>query len=304
VPVVRLEFTVTAGEQPKRVDVFLASRDPNLSRSAVQKLIDEGRVSVNGSAVRASQRIRPGDRIAWDTYQPPKVDMQPEQVAIEILFEDDVLLVLNKPPGLVVHPSPGHWKGTLMNALLSHTERPGLVHRLDKDTSGVMVIAKNAEAHRRLAAQFADHSITRVYEALVTGIPERKRGLIEMRIGRDSKDPTKFSARTREPQAAVTEYRVTTRFGQLASRVLLYPQTGRTNQLRVHLSEIGHPILGDATYGGTRALAGIPIPRVMLHARMLGFRHPATGNYVEFAHEPPCDMQRVLDGITPDTPMA
>ncbi len=235
--------------------------------------------------------------------------MKGEAIPLEILFEDDSLLVLNKPPGIVVHPAPGNWHGTLVNALLHHfqtsggtistiggKERPGLVHRLDKETSGVMVITKTDVAHRALAAQFKHHTITRMYEALILGVPKKGHGLIDLAIGRDSKDRKKFSARTTSPKESRTGYVVDRRYGKLASHVLLYPQTGRTHQLRVHLTSLGHPILGDETYGGKKvcAIEGVEIPRVMLHARTLGFVHPTTGKAEEFSRPVPRDMEQVL----------
>jgi 23S rRNA pseudouridine1911/1915/1917 synthase len=302
------EFMVTAGEEPKRLDVFLVNREPKLSRSAIQRLIEQGRVKINGHVVRPSQKIKPGDVIVFDIPKAEPLELKGESIPLEILHEDDALLVLNKPTDLVVHPAPGHWSGTLVNALLHHfqtsggtastiggKERPGLVHRLDKDTSGVMVIAKSDEAHRSLAAQFKHHTITRVYEALIWGVPKNGHGLIELAIGRDTKERKKFSVRTARPKESVTEYKVDKRFGKLAAHVLLYPRTGRTHQLRVHLSSLGHPILGDQTYGGKKvsSVADIEIPRVMLHARTLGFQHPITEEFREYTMPSPPDMTQV-----------
>jgi 23S rRNA pseudouridine1911/1915/1917 synthase len=306
------EFVVTAGETPKRLDVFLVNREPKLSRSALQRLIEQGRVRINGQIVKPSQKIKPGDVIAFDIPKAEPLELTGEPIPLEVLFEDDTLLVLNKPAGLVVHPAPGHWSGTLVNALLHHfatsggtmstiggKERPGLVHRLDKDTSGVMVIAKTDEAHRGLAAQFKHHTITRVYEGLIWGVPKKGHGLIELAIGRDSKERKKFSARTAKPKESVTEYKVEQRFGKVASHVRLYPRTGRTHQLRVHLNSLGHPILGDPTYGGRKvcAIDDLEIPRVMLHACTLGFTHPATGERKDFTVPCPSDMAAVRERL-------
>ncbi len=311
----RIELVVTPGDAPKRLDLFLANRQPGLSRSAVQRLIDEGRVAVNGASAKASYKIRPGDVITLVVPRPEPLALLPEPIPLAILYEDEALLVLDKPAGLVVHPAPGHWNGTLVNALLSHLsspgspdaalstiggkERPGLVHRLDKDTSGVMVVAKTDEAHRGLAAQFKQHTVTRIYEALIWGVPKQPAGVIELAIGRDVKERKKFSARTARPKRSVTAYRVVERMGHLAARVELSPRTGRTHQLRVHLSSLGHPILGDPVYGGRKVVApeGIPVPRVMLHARTLGFTHPATRVYREFAAPLPPDMEAVRDAL-------
>lgn len=306
------EFIITAGEQPKRLDLFLANRERDVSRSALQRLIELGRIRINDQVVKASHKIKPGDRITMDVPKPEPLSMKGEAIPLDVLFEDESLLVLNKPPGIVVHPAPGNWTGTLVNALLHHfqtsggtistiggKERPGLVHRLDKDTSGVMVITKTDAAHRALAAQFKLHTITRVYEAVVWGVPKKGRGLIDLAIGRDIKDRKKFSPRTTSPKESVTEYVVERRYGKVAAHVLLYPRTGRTHQLRVHLASLGHPILGDQTYGGRQVCTvdGVEIPRVMLHARTLGFTHPATDMMEDFTRSVPSDMERVMQAL-------
>jgi 23S rRNA pseudouridine1911/1915/1917 synthase len=306
------EFIITDGEKPKRLDVFLANRERDLSRSAIQRLIEKGRVQLNGEPAKASQKIKPGDRITFDVPKAEPLELNGEPIPLDILHEDDALLVLNKPAGLVVHPAPGHWTGTLVNALLYHfetsggtastiggKERPGLVHRLDKETSGVMVIAKTDQTHRSLAAQFKQHTITRVYEALVWGVPKKGHGLIELAIGRDTKERKKFSARTARPRPSITEYKVIERFGKIASRVDLLPKTGRTHQLRVHMTALGHPLLGDPTYGGRKvnALEALDIPRVMLHAKTLGFCHPVTGQPMAFTSTLPPDMASVLAAL-------
>jgi 23S rRNA pseudouridine1911/1915/1917 synthase len=303
------EFIITAGEQPKRLDLFLVNRERDMSRSALQRLIELGRIRLNDQVVKPSHKIKPGDRITMDVPKPEPLSIKGEAIPLEVLFEDESLLVLNKPSGIVVHPAPGNWTGTLVNALLHHfqtsggtistiggKERPGLVHRLDKETSGVMVITKTDIAHRALAAQFKLHTITRVYEALVWGVPKKGRGLIELAIGRDVKDRKKFSAKTTRPKASTTEYVVDRRYGKLAAHVLLYPRTGRTHQLRVHLASLGHPILGDHTYGGRKvcAIDEVEIPRVMLHARTLGFTHPTTGKAEEFTRPARRDMEGVI----------
>jgi 23S rRNA pseudouridine1911/1915/1917 synthase len=306
------EFIVTSGEQPKRLDLFLVNRERDISRSALQRLIEQGRIRINDQAVKPSHKIKPGDRITMDVPKPEPLSIKGEAIPLDILMEDDALLVLNKPAGIVVHPAPGNWTGTLVNALLHHfqtsggtistiggKERPGLVHRLDKETSGVMVITKTDAAHRALAAQFKLHTITRVYEALIWGVPKKGRGLIELAIGRDTKDRKKFSSRTTSPKESITEYVVDRRYGTMASHVLLYPRTGRTHQLRVHLASLGHPILGDYTYGGRKVctIHAVEIPRVMLHARTLGFTHPVTGKAEDFTRSMPGDMERVMQAL-------
>ena len=306
------EILVTAGENPKRLDSFLANRDADLSRSAIQRLMEEGRIRLNGLPVKPSHKVKPGDTITLEVPRAEPLELKPEAIPISVLFEDESLLVLNKPAGLVVHPAPGHWAGTLVNALLHHfqrpggslssiggKERPGLVHRLDKDTSGVMVVAKTDHAHAGLAAQFKSHSITREYEALVWGALEKPRGVIELAIGRDIKERKKFSSRSTRARASITEYQLLRRFGSRASHVLLHPMTGRTHQLRVHLSSIGHPMLGDETYGGRKVmrLDGLTVPRVMLHARVLGFSHPVTVHRLQFTASAPADLIAVREAL-------
>lgn len=306
------EFVVTSGEQPKRLDVFLVNHERDISRSALQRLIELGRIRINGHTVKSSQKIKPGDTITMDVPKPEPLELKGEAIPLDVLHEDDYLLVLYKPAGIVVHPAPGNWSGTLVNALLHHfqtsggtvstiggKERPGLVHRLDKETSGVMVIAKTDLAHRHLAAQFKHHTITRVYEALIWGVPKKGQGLIELAIGRDCKERKKFSARTARPKDSATEYQVERRFGKRAAHVLLYPRTGRTHQLRVHLTSLGHPILGDPTYGGRKVcmVDDLHIPRVMLHARTLGFQHPMTGEVQEYTRPSPPDMDEVMQAL-------
>jgi len=308
-------LTVSAGEHPKRLDVFLSGHTSGLSRAGVQRLIEKGAVTVNGKHAKPSLKIRPGDTIDWDVPKPAPLEIEGEPIPLEVLYEDESLLVLNKPAGIVVHPAPGHWSGTLVNALLHHIqqgpdrgrlsgiggrERPGLVHRLDKGTSGVMVIAKTDAAHRGLSKEFKDHTIHRVYLALITGAVKGSRGRVELAIGRDSKNRQKISARTTAPRQAVTEFQVIERFGKTAALVEVRPQTGRTHQIRVHLASIGHPVLGDETYGGRKVceVNDQPISRPMLHARTLGFTHPITGKYLEYSAPPPPDMEDILKRLS------
>ncbi len=308
----RTEFIVSAGEGVKRLDHFLANRDPHFSRTALQRLILDGHITLDGEIIKPSHRIKPGDRILLKVPRPEPIDIQPEPILLEILYEDEHLLVINKPAGLVVHPAPGHWSRTLVNALLHHMqnfssslssiggkERPGLVHRLDKETTGVLVIAKDDKTHRSLANQFKRHSITRMYETLVWGKPKTGEGTIELSIGRDTRDRKKISTRTNRPRESITTFRMRKRFGKLAARVELFPGTGRTHQLRVHLSSIGHPILGDTTYGGKKVawIGEMKIPRVMLHAKTLGFIHPVKQKDMTFTAPLPHDMEHVMIGL-------
>ena len=308
----RTEIIVTPGEASKRLDHFLANRDPYFSRTALQRLILDGHITVGGQSIKPSHKIKPGDRIILNVPRPEPIEIEPEAIPIEVLYEDDSLLVVNKPAGLVVHPAPGHWTGTLVNALLHHMttregalsviggrERPGLVHRLDKDTTGVLVVAKNDHTHRLLSAQFKTHSITRVYEAVVWGKPKTHQGRIDLAIGRDTKDRKKFSARTTRPKDSLTMYRVLERFGKCASHVELIPGTGRTHQLRVHLNFLNCPILGDNTYGGKKVMEveGVAVPRVMLHAKVLGFVHPVTEKEMILQAPIPMDIVDVIEGL-------
>lgn len=307
------EFLVTTGEARKRLDQFLVHREPDVSRSGLQRLIESGRIRVNAQVAKPGQKIKPGDRITMDTPEPGPLLVDGEQVPLEVVFEDEALIVINKPAGVVVHPTSGHWAGTLLNALLGHFQRggkglassgeaprPGFVHRLDKETSGVMVVAKTAEAHRVLAAQFETHSITRIYEAFVRGVPRQEQGVIELAIGRERGAGKKVSSNTAQPQRAVTEYRVKQAVRDLASWVELFPRTGRTHQLRVHLASLDCPILGDKMYGGSLVcrVRETDIPRVMLHAKTLGFRHPVSGDDQVFTCDFPTDMECVLNVLT------
>ncbi|GJL51029.1 MAG: pseudouridine synthase [Nitrospirales bacterium] len=294
------EFLITSGEKPKRLDRFLAHRQPEISRSSLQRLIMLGRIRVNTFIVKPSQKVKPGDTITLDRPQPSALKVEGKTVSLEIIYEDEVLIVVNKPAGVVMHPTSGNWAGTLLNGVLDHFQAtnqdkltPGIVHRLDKDTSGLLVIAKNREAHRTLASQFENHSITRRYEAIVWHIPIKNHGVIDLAIGRDAHVPKKHSSHTATPRAAVTEYCVIQRWKKLASRIMLSPHTGRTHQLRVHLASLGTPILGDSLYGGTPVchVAEIAIPRVMLHAQTLGFQHPISGAFKEYTTDAPSDMQ-------------
>jgi 23S rRNA pseudouridine1911/1915/1917 synthase len=306
------EFVVTAGETRKRLDQFLVHRERDMSRSGLQRLIELGRIRVNARVVKPGQKIKPGDRITMDTPQPGPLLVNGEAVPLEILHEDEALLVLNKPAGIVVHPASGNWSGTLVNALLAHLHakgdsgtikggkaQPGLVHRLDKATSGVMVIAKTDHAHRALAAQFETHSIIRRYEALVLGVPWHDHGVIELAIGRDRVDAKKVSSNTARPQRAVTEYRVLQKLGNLASHVLLSPRTGRTHQLRAHMASLGCPILGDEAYGDQKVcrVMEIGISRAMLHAKTLGFQHPLSGIFQKYSVGHPPDMHVICESL-------
>ena len=286
-----------------RLDRFLARELPGYSRSRIQQLIRAGFVRLNGATSRPRHLVRGGDKI--DLTAPPleKIDNQPESIPLDILFEDNDLIVINKPAGLVVHPGAGHREHTLVNALLSHCtslsgiggkERPGIVHRLDKDTSGCLVVAKNDTAHRELSRQFAERTVEKVYLALVAGKLRKQSGAIEEKIGRHPVDRQRMSVGSPRGRAAKTEYRVV-RSTATASLVECRLHSGRTHQIRVHLHHIGHPVLGDKVYASRLAK---DFPRQMLHAWKLGFRHPSTGDWKNFEAPLPSDFATALKRTT------
>ena len=294
------QFTI---EKPAvRLDRCVSENCPGLSRTQAQKLIDDGYVTVNGKIEKAKYKSDIGDRIEINIPPPSPSKLLPEAIPIKILYEDDDLLVIDKPAGLTVHPAPGHPTHTLVNAMLSHlseladaddTSRPGIVHRLDKDTSGVMLIAKNITALANLSEQFKSRSIKKVYLTLVRGHLKPERGVIEAPIGRDSGDRKKMSVtgESRGRQAR-TNYRVIRYVGN-NSLLEITSETGRTHQIRVHLAAIGYPVVGDGTYGTKSAY----LNRQFLHAHRLGFHLPSSGDYVEFESPLPADLEKTLNEI-------
>lgn len=291
-------------EQAERVrlDVFLARQLPHLSRSRLQQLMRQGLVRQNGQPVRARQLVRPADTIDVQEPDPVSIATAPEAIPLNILFEDDDLIVLNKPPGLVVHAGAGHHSGTLVNALLHHSprlsgiagkERPGIVHRLDKETSGCLVVAKNDLAHHHLSRQFAERSMEKIYLALAAGRLRRTSGLIDAAIGRHPMHRQRMSVRSRRGRAARTEYRLL-RASEIASLVECRLHSGRTHQIRVHLHHLGHPVLGDKIYGPKRAK---DFPRQMLHAWKLSFSHPRSNEWVCHEAPAPADFNEALQRV-------
>jgi 23S rRNA pseudouridine1911/1915/1917 synthase len=309
-----LAFTVTTPGAGVRLDQFLA-QNVGWSRARLQKLLKSDRVLVNGRPRLASYRVKPGDGVVVTVPPPEPTHLTAEPLPLEILFEDQDLLVVNKPPGLVVHPGAGHRAGTLLNALVHHcpelkdigeVSRPGLVHRLDKDTSGLLVVAKTALAHAALVAQFQVHAISKIYQALVWGRLPDTAGRIEKEVGRHPTARQKMSVHARRGKPAITFWRVVKEYPGPLTLVELSPQTGRTHQLRVHMASEGHPVLGDATYGGgVSRLTGHPglaglkplVHRQLLHARRLGITHPRTGETLTWEAPLPEDFQVVLDKI-------
>jgi 23S rRNA pseudouridine1911/1915/1917 synthase len=306
-------FVVTENG-PDRADRMLAGRLPELcSRAAAARAIREGRVLLRGEPIRPSTQLKKGDRLEIAPRAPaPHREESADAPMVEIIFEDEHIVVVNKPPALVVHPAAGHRTGTLVDALLrdrpamagvGESGRWGVVHRLDKDTSGVMVVAKTHLAHSALSRAFREHSIDRVYVALVRGEPGKDEGIIDAPLGRHPRDRKRISTTTTRPRTAVTRWRVQERFGGIAL-LRIRPRTGRTHQIRVHLAHAGLPIVGDRVYGRQRGKGGLTDPglraaaavmkRQALHAGELGFVHPASGERVHFAADAPDDMKRAL----------
>ena len=282
-----------------RLDRFLASQLPQFSRSRLQQLIRAGAITVNGKAMRPRDSARKGDTIQILEPAPEKTDICPQAIPLDVLFEDDDLIVLNKPPGLVMHPGAGHREQTLVNALLHHCrslsgiggeERPGIVHRLDKETSGCVVVAKNDETHRGLSAQFSDRTVQKSYLALVTGKLRKASGSIEEKIGRHPVHRQRMSVSSRRGREAKTDYRVLASGGDV-SLLQCELHSGRTHQIRVHLHHIGHPVLGDKVYGAKTAGK---YPRQMLHAWKLAFQHPRSGEWKKFEASLPDDFRETM----------
>ncbi len=290
-------YHLQASEPGVRLDKYVADKIPGLSRSQAQKLIDEGLILVNGNPSKSSLKLANGDKIHITIPSPPSSELKPEAIPLKIVYEDADLIVIDKPAGLTTHPAPGHPEHTLVNALLAHfpalakmgnTPRPGIVHRLDKDTSGLMIVAKNEAARLNLMQQFSTHSVLKVYLALVKGKVTPPAGIIETDIGRDSGDRKKMAV-VQEGREAKTEFHTVKNYdGYTLLEVKLH--TGRTHQIRVHLEAIGFPVVGDATYG-----VKVPfLSRQFLHAHKLGFNLPSTGEFVEFKSELPDDLKEVL----------
>ncbi len=300
----RLEFIAGEDGNAERIDRYLAERCPDFSRSYLQKLLKEQAVSVNGKAVKANYKVQSRDRIILEIPEAEKADILPEDIPLDILYEDDYLLVVNKPKGMVVHPSAGHMEGTLVNAVMAHCGdhlsgingvlRPGIVHRIDKDTTGALLVCKDDAVHRDLAEQLKEHSIKRRYRAVVWGNLKEDQGTVEGPIGRHPIDRKKMAVNYKNGKDAVTHYQVLERFGQY-TYIECRLETGRTHQIRVHMASIGHPLLGDSVYSPSKnpwKLQG-----QTLHAMVLGLRHPVTGEYMEFTAPLPEYFSELLDKL-------
>ena len=298
----RLEFLVDSNHKARRLDVFLSESQDEFSRSRLKKLIEQSHVLVNNSPAQAKHKLKIGDKVIVNISAPSVSEVEAESVPLKIIYEDEAMLAVNKPAGMVVHPAPGHERGTLVNALLNHcsdlsgiggVERPGIVHRLDKDTSGVVLVAKNEIAHRVLANQFKNRKIRKTYLALVRGVVKPASGIIETSIGRHKTNRKKMAANSNQGRQAETRYEVLETLGHF-SYLRLFPKTGRTHQIRVHLASIHHPVLGDKLYGGIITGPYLKIPRQALHAHSIEIIHPISEKPLVFEAPVPPDMDNYL----------
>jgi len=308
-----ITLTVTDKHVGKRLDIFIGHYEPHVSRNRIQTLIRDGRALVDRNTEKPGYKVKLGEDISIDLPEKKVYEVLPESIPLSVIFEDSHMIVLNKQPDLVVHPAPGNFTGTLVNALLHHygslpssgtgpqaieRERAGIVHRLDKDTSGVMVVARTQAALRSLSAQFKARVVKKRYCALVAGVIKKGSGTIDAGLGRHVKERKKISVHTNKAREAVTLYKVRERFRN-ATLVEVEIKTGRTHQIRVHMAHIGHPVLGDRTYGGAKiaTIGEFPVPRQMLHAESLSLLHPATGHPMTFSAPPPQDMAGVIERL-------
>ena len=317
----KYRFNVPEGKTKERIDSFLTNSIENATRSKVQKIIEAELVTVNGKVVKSNYKVKPLDIIeAVQPISPRPEDVEPEDIPLDIIYEDDHLLVVNKPAGMVAHPAYANYTGTLVNALLHHSQklsnlnepgRPGIIHRLDKDTSGLLVVAKDDWTHAKIAEQFSNHSAEREYHTVCWGKFNEGKGKIERMITRSKKDRKKFTVSDVEGKTAITFYEVIEEF-EFTSYLKLNLKTGRTHQIRVHLSSIGKPVFGDTEYGGRQIKYGSEsakiksrisnllenMPRQALHAKTLGFIHPKTNEFVHFDSELPKDIQLLISKLT------
>lgn len=315
-----IDLLITPGQKKERIDLYIANVVENATRSRIQKLIKAELVTVNGNVVKANYIINPNDHIQLKIPVTPRPEnAEPEDIPLDIIYEDDYLIILNKPAGIVVHPSLGNYTGTLVNALLNHTKklsefnepgRPGIVHRIDKDTSGLLLIAKDEVTHAKLAKQFANHSIEREYWAVCWGIFKDKKGEVIGNIARSKKDRKIFAVSEDEGKHAHTFFEVIEEY-EFASLIKLKLKTGRTHQIRVHMNHIKHPIFGDPTYNGRRINYGSDLPKMKsridnllkiidrqaLHAKTLGFVHPVSNQKVFFNSELPDDISALIENL-------
>lgn len=297
----RQTFLVSEEQADVRIDRYLSEACEELSRSYIQKLLKSGDVLVNEKPVKASYKVESGDKIELEVPEAVEPEIEAEEMDLDILYEDEDVILINKPKGMVVHPAAGHYSGTLVNGLMAHCKdqlsgingvmRPGIVHRIDMDTTGVLIVCKNDFAHNSIAAQLKEHSITRKYRAIVHGVIKEDEGTIDAPIGRHPVERKKMSINEKQGRRAVTHYRVLERF-QKFTYIECQLETGRTHQIRVHMASIHHPLLGDTVYGPEKC--PYPLQGQTLHAGVLGFIHPRTGEYLEFSAPLPEYFQKLL----------
>ena len=300
-------MTIETKESAERIDALLARSVEGLTRSAAQRLLEQGAVTKNGAPVKKNYKTAPGDVFELVLPEPEEVDLVPQDLALDVVYEDDDLIVVNKPRGMVVHPAPGHPDETLVNALLHHCgdtlsgvggeKRPGIVHRIDKDTSGLIIAAKNDFAHLALSAQLSDHTLARTYEAVVHGAFRDDSGTVDAPIGRHPTDRKRMAVTQKNSREAVTHWTVLARYAGF-THIECRLETGRTHQIRVHMAHIGHPLLGDLVYGHRKPEKGLE--GQCLHARSLRFIHPRTGETVEVTSELPDYFKEVLSKLGPE----
>ncbi len=298
------QFTYQIGieEDDGRLDKWISSVLTDLSRSYIQKCIKDGQILVNGSPQKASYRLRVDDEIVFRIPKAVEPSIEAEDIPLAVLYEDEEVLIVNKPKGMVVHPAPGHYSGTLVNAVLYHCKgqlsgingvlRPGIVHRIDQDTTGSLVVCKNDLAHKAIASQLKDHSVTRSYRAIVHGVIKEDEGIVNAPVGRDEKDRRRMAVNEKNGKPAVTHYKVLQRFREY-TYIECRLETGRTHQIRVHMTSIGHPLLGDEVYGSRRT--PFRLEGQTLHAYVLGFLHPATQQYLEVRAPLPAYFEHLLE---------
>ncbi|MFE5472398.1 RluA family pseudouridine synthase [Bacillus safensis] len=298
----QVNIAVSEDQTSERLDKFLSTTEPEWSRTQVQQWVKDGLIEVNGKQVKANYKVQAGDQIKVDIPDPEELDVEAEPLDLDIYYEDADVLVVNKPRGMVVHPAPGHVSGTLVNGLMAHCKdlsgingvmRPGIVHRIDKDTSGLLMVAKNDMAHESLVNQLVAKTVTRKYTAVVHGIIQHDTGTIDAPIGRDKKDRQSMTVTKENAKQAVTHFDVIERFKDFTV-VECRLETGRTHQIRVHMKYIGYPLAGDPKYGPRKT---VDFNGQLLHAGVLGFDHPRTGEYIEFTAPIPADMQVFIDSL-------
>ena len=295
------EIFITEELSGDRIDKFLSEQCEELSRSFIQKLLKSGEVFVGGKAVKASYKVTEGDMISFEVPEAVEPEILPEDIPLEVVYEDHDVILVNKPKGMVVHPAAGHYTGTLVNALMHHCKddlsgingvlRPGIVHRIDMDTTGILIVCKNDLAHNSIAEQLKEHSITRRYQAIVHGVLKEDEGTIDAPVGRHPQDRKKMCVNHQNGKHAVTHYKVLNRFKNY-THIECRLETGRTHQIRVHMASLNHPLLGDAVYGPAKC--PFKLQGQSLHAGILGFVHPRTGEYMEFSAPLPEYFQKLL----------